>query len=233
MARSRSQVEASSPHQVAVLSLWGTIGKSKLIQQLTSSGHLDVSETEGQWEAYQTKLISKPFKGVSQALVIAGADKRGSIYGLYDISDQIGVSPWYWWADVAPKHQSSISVRNMAKTQASPSVKYRGFFLNDEQPALNNWVQENYPPGKYGPGFNHKMYSTMFELLLRLKANYMWPASWNSMFCVDDGKMNQETADMYGIVMGTSHTEPMMVSFLLSIEEPPCQSVCTLRWNGD
>lgn len=188
----------------------GTIGKSRLINQLVADGHLNVSQTEGQWEAYQSRVVEKPFNGVSQALVIAGSDKRGTIYGIYDISEQIGVSPWYWWADVPPAHQSSISVRQFTKIQPSPSVKYRGFFLNDEQPALNNWVQANYPDGKYGPGFNHKMYSTMFELLLRLKANYLWPASWNSMFCVDDGAKNQQTADSYGIVMGTSHTEPMM-----------------------
>ncbi len=187
----------------------GTIGKSRLIDALVQEGKINVTDTEGQWEAFHTQMVANISDDISAGLVIAGADKRGAIYGIYDISSQIGVSPWYWWADVPAKKQSSIFALNMTKVQASPSVKYRGFFINDEQPALNNWVQSNYPNGKYGPGFNHVMYSTMFELLLRLRANYLWPASWNSMFNVDDPK-NQPLADQYGIVMGSSHTEPMM-----------------------
>lgn len=105
--------------------------------------------------------------------------------------------------------QSTIYAMNSTKIQGSPTVKYRDLLLDDERPALNNWVQSNYLNGKYGPGFNHDLNGTLFELLLRLRANYLWPASWNSMFYVDD-TLNRPTADMYGVVMGTSHTEPMM-----------------------
>ncbi|MCJ1442072.1 MAG: hypothetical protein MMC23_002564 [Stictis urceolatum] len=186
----------------------GTIGNSSIIDSLVSAGKLDVSKVKGQWEAYISQIVSNPMPGVSSALVIAGADKRGSIYGLYDISEQIGVSPWYWWADVPAKKKSKIYATNTTKIQKSPSVKYRGFFINDEQPALTNWVQDNYPNGKYGPGFNADFYAHVFELLLRLKANYIWPAEWNSMLAVDDPR-SLPLADMMGVVMGTSHTEPL------------------------
>ncbi|KAJ9610781.1 hypothetical protein H2200_005558 [Cladophialophora chaetospira] len=195
--------QSSSPVIIA-----GTVGKSSLIQSLIQSGKINVDQIRGQWESYQIQLVSNPLDGISSALVIAGADKRGSIYGIYDISEQLGVSPWYWWADVPATPQQSVYVQNITKLQPSPSVKYRGFFLNDEQPALTNWLNTRYPAGKYGPGFNHYFYSTVFELLLRLRANYMWPAQWASMFYVDD-PLNPATADEYGIVMGTSHTEPM------------------------
>jgi hypothetical protein len=187
----------------------GTIGNSSLIANLEKSGKIDVAQTEGQWEAFQSQLVSNPMPGIKRALIIAGADKRGSIYGIYDISEQIGVSPWYYYADVPPKHHGSIYALDIKKIQPSPSVKYRGIFLNDEQPALTNWVNDNFPPGKYGPGYNAQMYAPIFELLLRLRANYIWPAEWDSMFAVDDPKSPPE-ADMYGIVVGTSHTEPMM-----------------------
>lgn len=111
-------------------------------------------------------------------------------------------------ADVASQSHSNIYALHTTKTQGPPSVKYRGFFLNDEAPALTGFINANYPPSPYGPGYNHEFYSTVFELLLRLRANYMWPAQWNSMFAVDDPK-NQDTAKKYGIVMGTSHTEPL------------------------
>jgi hypothetical protein len=186
----------------------GTIGKSKIIDRLVSSDKIDVSDTEGQWEAFQSQLVSNPMQGVNRALVIAGADKRGSIYGIYDISEQIGVSPWYYYADVPAKQHSNIYAMEIKKKQPSPSVKYRGFFLNDEQPALTNWVNANFQPGKYGPGYNHHFFAPVFELLLRLRANYIWPLTWDSMFYVDDLK-NKVVADMYGIVAGTSHTEPM------------------------
>ena len=187
----------------------GTIGNSTLIDGLAKVGKIDNSKIRGQWEAFSSQVVKDPMPGIPSALVIAGSDKRGTIYGLYDISEQIGVSPWYWFADVPPKKKSVIYAMNVTKVQPSPSIKYRGIFLNDEQPALNNWITENYPNGKYGPGFNADFYSKVFELLLRLRANYIWPAEWNSMFSVDDPR-NDPNADMYGIAIGTSHTEPMM-----------------------
>lgn len=202
---------ASSTSKSKTAIIVGTIGKSSLIDGLIKSRKIDVSKINGKWESFQTQVVKNPLPGITSALVIAGSDKRGSIFGIYDISEQIGVSPWYFWADVPPISHSSVYALDTIRVQGPPSVKYRGIFLNDEQPALTDWINENYPPGKYGPGYNHDFYSLVFELLLRLKANFLWPTMWDSMFGVDDAK-NQETADMYGIVMSTSHTEPLQRS---------------------
>jgi hypothetical protein len=140
---------------------------------------------------------------VASALAIAGSDKRGAIFGLYDISEQIGISPWYWWADVPPKAKTHIFASEVTKTDGPPSIKYRGIFLNDGQPALTNWIRQFYPNSPYGPGFNSNLYSRVFELLLRLKANYLWPAMWDSMFYVDD-TASGPLADTYGIVGDSS-----------------------------
>ncbi|KAL3422220.1 hypothetical protein PVAG01_06376 [Phlyctema vagabunda] len=187
----------------------GTIGRSSVISSIIASGKLDVSAITGEWESFISQVVESPLPGIDRALVIAGSDLRGSIFGLYDVSEQIGVSPWYWFADVPPKKHQSIWAVGGQKVQTSPSVKYRGIFINDEQPGLTNWINSNYAPGKYGAGYNHYFYPRVFELLLRLRANYLWPAMWGSMFNVDDYE-NQPIADAYGIVMGTSHTEPMM-----------------------
>ena len=192
--------DAAAPKGPTIIA--GTIGKSKLIDDLIAVGKIDVAEIKGKWESYTTTLVDAPIDGVDRALVIAGSDRRGTVYALYDISEQIGVSPWYWWADVPAKHKTEIYAKKVTKVQGPPSVKYRGIFLNDEQPALTNWVKEKY--GNYNSNFHGKV----FELLLRLKANYFWPAMWDGMFYVDDNK-NGPLADQYGIVMGTSHTEPL------------------------
>ena len=128
----------------------GTIGNSSFIDYLISAQKINVSQIRGQWESFSSQVVQNPVPGLDSALVIAGSDKRGTIYGLYDISEQIGVSPWYWFADVASKNRSAIYAMNMTKIQGPPSVKYRGLFINDEQPALTNWVNENYRMGKYG-----------------------------------------------------------------------------------
>jgi hypothetical protein len=185
----------------------GTLGKSKLIDSLVSAGIIDITQIQGQWESFTTQIVLNPMPGLPSALVIAGSDKRGTIYGIYDISEQIGVSPWYWFADVPSAQQTNIFALDVKKVQGPPSVKYRGIFLNDEQPALTNWVKEKYGGVGYVSGF----YARVFELLLRLRANYLWPTMWDSMFALDDAK-NQPLADTYGIVMGTSHTEPLMRS---------------------
>ncbi len=181
----------------------GTIGKSPLIDDLVRRHKLDVSGIAGQWESAVTTIVEHPLPGVRRALVIAGSDKRGTIFAIYDLSEQIGVSPWYWWADVRIPHEDALFVEPGRHIQPVPAVKYRGIFLNDEAPALTGWVNE-----KYG-GYNSKFYVHVFELLLRLKANYLWPAMWNSAFAADD-PLNAKLADEYGIVMGTSHEEPMM-----------------------
>jgi len=183
--------------------LIGTIGRSPLIDELVRTHKLDVSGIAGQWESAVTTVVEHPMKGVRRALVIAGADKRGTIYGIYDLSEQIGVSPWYWWADVRVPHADALYVEPGRYVQPVPAVKYRGIFFNDEAPALSGWTKE-----KFG-GMNHEFYTKVFELLLRLKANFLWPAMWNNAFATDDPE-NPKLADEYGIVMGTSHEEPMM-----------------------
>ncbi|WP_188558422.1 glycosyl hydrolase 115 family protein [Hymenobacter glacieicola] len=182
--------------------LIGTLGKSPLIDGLVQAGKLNVAGVAGKWETFVVEVVEKPLPGVEQALVIAGSDKRGTIFGIYDLSQQIGVSPWYWWADVPTKPQSALYVAAGKHTQGTPQVKYRGIFINDEAPALQNWSRE-----KFG-GVNSKMYAHMFELILRLKGNYLWPAMWGNMFNVDDPQ-SPVLADEYGIVMGTSHHEPL------------------------
>ncbi|QCR25177.1 glycosyl hydrolase 115 family protein [Pontibacter sp. SGAir0037] len=185
------------------LVLIGTLGKSPVIDKLVKDKKIDVSDVKGRWETYLVQVVKKPLPGVDQALVIVGSDKRGTIFGIYDVSSQIGVSPWYWWADVPVKQQQNLYVMPGRHTQGEPAVKYRGIFINDEAPALAGWATE-----KFG-GFNHKMYVHVFELILRMKGNYLWPAMWGRAF-YDDDPMNPKLADEYGVVIGTSHHEPLM-----------------------
>jgi hypothetical protein len=180
----------------------GTIEQSSLIQQLIKTKKINTDSLQGKWEAYQIKIIQHPFKGIDNALVIAGSDKRGTAYGVFEISKQMGVSPWYWWADVPVKKKKEIYASKNIFVYARPLVKYRGIFLNDEAPALSGWVHE-----KFG-NLNHRFYEKVFELLLRLKGNYLWPAMWGNAFNNDD-TLNPVMANKYGIVMGTSHQEPM------------------------
>ena len=140
---------------------------------------------------------------VDEHLIVAGSDKLGTIYGIYDISEKIGVSPWYWWADVPVRKSTSLYVEAGTYIQPSPKVKYRGIFINDEWPSFGGWAS-----AQFG-GLNSSMYGHLFELLLRLKANYFWPAMWATAFNEDDPQ-NPVVADKYGIIMGTSHHEPMM-----------------------
>ncbi|KAG9257165.1 uncharacterized protein F5Z01DRAFT_734377 [Emericellopsis atlantica] len=186
----------------------GSIGHSSLIDSLVSKNKIDVDKVEGLWEAYTSVVVEAPFSGVPWALVIAGSDQRGVSYGLYDISEQMGVSPWYWWADVPVKTKSEIWVRKGPKVQGSPSVKYRGFFINDEAPSLTGWADGKFTKSEYGSSFTGEFYKLVFELCLRLKGNYIWPAMWSSMFYVDDAN-NGDIADDFGVFMGTSHHEPM------------------------
>jgi len=181
----------------------GTIGKSPIIDGLIRNRKIDVSQIAGKWESFLIEVVPEPLPGVASGLIIAGSDKRGTIYGIYDLSGQIGVSPWYWWADVPVKQKEALFVRPGRYTQGEPAVKYRGIFLNDEEPALGRWAVE-----KYG-GFNSQFYEKLFELILRMKGNYLWPAMWWASFNSDD-PLNPKLADEYGIVMGTTHHEPMM-----------------------
>lgn len=180
----------------------GTIGRSKLIDQLISDNKINVAGIAGRWESTLIEVVKNPVPGVDSALVIAGSDKRGTIYGIYELSYQTGVSPWYYWADVPIKKSNSLFALGGRHIIASPAVKYRGIFLNDEAPALSGWARKQFG------GFNHQFYDHVFELILRLKGNYLWPAMWGSAFN-DDDQMNPVLADEAGIVIGTSHHEPL------------------------
>lgn len=170
----------------------GTIGKSKLAKKYK----LQSKELQGKWEQY---LIFTD-KG---KLVILGSDKRGTIYGIYELSRQIGVSPWYWMADAPIQKHGQLFAKSGIYTDGEPKVKYRGIFINDEWPSFGTWCNNQFG------GINSKAYARIFELMLRLKANYFWPAMWDSRFNEDD-PLSPQLADDMGIVMGTSHHEPMM-----------------------
>lgn len=201
---------ASSPAIVL-----GSIGASKLLDGLAKSGPLStsLSTIRGKWETYVYQVVDNPWPGQEKALVIAGSDLRGAVFGAYGISEQIGVSPWYWWADAPPTQRAHIAVRQSSGSSNAtvfgpPSVKFRGIFFNDEAPALTGWGAANFKKSQYGSAFITDFYKHAFELILRLRGNYLWPAMWSSMFYLDDTQ-NGPTADMYGVFMGTSHHEPM------------------------
>ncbi|MEV6263463.1 glycosyl hydrolase 115 family protein [Streptomyces sp. NPDC051784] len=192
--------------------LIGTIGRSPLIDGLIASGRLRASGVAGKWETSLQTVVERPFPGVDRAFVIAGSDQRGTIFGAYDVSRGIGVSPWYWWDDVLPVRRDALYVLPGLHSQGTPAVKYRGFFINDENPALGTWAPAFFGPGKapgFEGGFNAAFYAKIFEVMLRLKANYLWPAVWGRAFAEDDPE-NHATAKAYGVVMGTSHEAPMM-----------------------
>ncbi len=187
---------ASAPAPKAVIV--GTLGKSRLVDALVKRGKIKVNDIKGQWESY---LIQSD----GDNLYVVGSDKRGTIFGIYDISEKIGVSPWYWWADAPVKQSPNLYIKHGRYMQPSPKVKYRGIFINDEWPSFGGWCTNNFG------GINSKAYRHLFELLLRLKANYFWPAMWGTNFNEDDPE-SPRLADEMGIVMGTSHHEPMMRS---------------------
>ncbi|WP_291590431.1 glycosyl hydrolase 115 family protein [Bacteroides sp.] len=177
---------------------------SPVIEQLIKSKKLNRNELNGKTEKYILQVVANPCEGIDEALVIAGSDKRGTIYGIYELSQQMGVSPWYWWADVPIAKQKNVYIKPGSYTDNEPAVRYRGIFLNDEAPCLTSWVKHTYST-KYG---DHRFYARVFELILRLRGNFMWPAMWSWSFYADDPE-NSKTANKMGIIMGTSHHEPM------------------------
>jgi hypothetical protein len=175
--------------------LVGVIGAGGEIDDLIAAKKLDVTPINGQLEASITTAVD-------DVLVIAGSDKRGAIYGMLDLSREIGVSPWYWWADVPVRKSADVNISDMPRIRLAPKVRYRGIFLNDEAPALADWAQE-----KFG-GCNSKFYAHVYELILRHRGNFLWPAMWGrSLF--DDDPESQRLADELGVVLSTSHHEPM------------------------
>lgn len=199
----RADITSTLPDKAETLILLGTAGKSGVLQSLEAKKITSNHTIVNKWEAYRIQTVSAPLKGISNAIVIAGADRRGVAYGVFEFSKQLGVSPWYWWADVPVEKKKAVFVKKNLSITDAPKVKYRGIFINDEAPALSNWTKE-----KNG-GFNHKLYEKVFELILRLKGNYIWPAMWGNAF-YDDDPVNIEMANKYGIVIGTSHHEPLM-----------------------
>lgn len=177
---------------------------SRLIRGLAANGKFDISALEGKIEKYIIGFVKNPMEGIDEALVIAGSDMRGTIYGIYELSEQIGVSPWYDWMDVPVVHCDNLSISRGTYTAGEPAVRYRGLFLNDEAPCLTSWVKNTYGTD-YG---DHRFYARVFELILRLRGNFMWPAMWGWAFYADD-PLNSRTADEMGVIMGTSHHEPM------------------------
>jgi hypothetical protein len=189
--------------------LIGSLGRSPLVDALVAARQLDVTGIAGKWETSLTQAVRT---GGRRVLVITGSDPRGTIYGAYDLSRTIGVSPWYWWDDVPVEHRDELHVRAGRHSLGTPFVKYRGIFVNDENPALGTWAPRYFGPGKapgHPGGFNHLFWEKVFETVLRLKGNYVWPAVWGRAFAEDD-PLNHATAKRYGIVMGTSHEAPMM-----------------------
>lgn len=177
---------------------------SKHIKALAKDKKIDLSSLNGAIEKYLITFVENPADGVDEAIVVVGSDRRGAIYGVYELSEQIGVSPWSWWADVPIEHQDNITLKRGEYTNGEPVVRYRGIFLNDEAPCLTSWVKNTYGTNYGGKDF----YAKVFELVLRLRGNYMWPAMWQWAFYADDPE-NSDLADEMGVIMGTSHHEPM------------------------
>ena len=210
LQRDAEQVTGQMPHlsvepSANEMLIVGTVQNNRWIQQLIKEGKINGDELKSKREKYLITTVDAPFNGVDKAVVIAGSDKRGAIYGIYELSQQMGVSPWYYWTDTPINKQPVIGILDGVYTDGEPAVKYRGIFLNDEWPALGKWASSTFG------GFNSAFYEKVFELILRLKGNFLWPAMWASAF-YDDDPMNGVLANEMGIVMGTSHHEPMALA---------------------
>lgn len=186
----------------------GTLGRNAAIDRLVAARRIDVGKLKGAWESFLIVTVDRPAPGVAQALVIVGSDRRGTAYGAYEVSRAIGVSPWHWWADVTPLHRDALYVAKGVQRFGPPSVKYRGIFLNDEDWGLVPWAAGTHARDEkpLGP----KTYDKVFELLLRLKANLLWPAMHKVTRPFNADPANGALAGRYAIVMGSSHAEPML-----------------------
>jgi len=208
----------------------GTIGKNKLIDQLISEGKIDTAGIAGQWETYALLVIEKPFANIDSALVIFGSDRRGTAYGIFELSKQIGVSAWYWWADVPIPKKNNLVIKKGFYSDGPPSVKYRGIFINDEDWGLHTWSKNTYAPADEGIG--PKTYKKVFELLLRLKANHIWPGMHSCTKAFNAYEENKKVADDYAIVMGSSHCEQMLRNNVYEWERwDPCDGSARGKWD--
>lgn len=185
----------------------GTLGKNDYIQKLLNTKQLSVDRVKGKWEAFQIQIITN---GDTKQLIVLGSDSRGTAYGVLELSRLLGVSPWKWWADAIPDKKSVLDIPDDYFVQQQPSVQYRGIFLNDEDWGLMPWSSQNFEQTSVKGQIGSKTYAKIFELLLRLRANTLWPAMHESTIPFYFVEGNKEMADKYGIVIGTSHCEPLM-----------------------
>lgn len=199
----QQDIEAVMGYKPAIVDQPGSYQNLIIIGDKFIAKNLPPNLIKNHWEAFQTNVMANPWISGGHILLIRGSDRRGVAYGVAEISKALGISPWYWWADVPVEKKKELFIINRFVNTDAPKVKYRGIFINDEAPALSGWAKE-----KFG-GFNHLFYEKVFELMLRLKANYLWPAMWGNAF-YDDDSLNIKSADAYGIVIGTSHHEPLM-----------------------
>lgn len=186
----------------------GTLGQSKLIDSLASMGKIQIENVEGKWETFCLSVVDNPFEGIKSALVIFGSDPRGTAFGVFELSKMMGISPWVWWADVIPETSSTLYISAGESVYGPPSVQFRGMFLNDEDWGLQPWAANKMDTNirDIGP----KTYARIFELMLRLKANYIWPAMHDCTKAFWYYSGNPEMARRYNIVLGSSHAEPML-----------------------
>jgi Glycosyl hydrolase family 115/Gylcosyl hydrolase family 115 C-terminal domain len=203
LTEKKAEIVFAMPSSANSIIIIGSIDSSGIIKKLSEEKKINTADMQGKWESFRLQTVSNLSRGINNALVITGSDKRGTAYGVFELSRKMGVSPWYWWADVPVKKKKEIYLKSGIYNYSSPSVKYRGIFINDEAPAFSGWTKE-----KFG-GVNHFVYEKVFELMLRMKANYLWPAMWGNAFN-DDDTLNPVLANKYGIVMGTTHHEPML-----------------------
>jgi len=186
-----------------------TIGKNKWVDKLIAKKCIDVSKIKNGWERYVIQVVDKPQKGIDQALIVVGSDKRGAAYGMLSISEQMGVSPYYWWADVPVRHKSAVYLAGKAVSK-QPSIKYRGLFINDEDWGLKPWASNNFEKelGDIGP----KTYAKVCELTLRLKGNMLGPAMHSCTGAFYSHPESKLVADSFGIIITTSHCEPLLIN---------------------
>jgi hypothetical protein len=186
----------------------GTIGHAALIDSLAKTRKIHTASIKDKWETFSIQVVQQPFKNVQQALVITGSDRRGTAFGIFELSKLLGVSPLKWWADVIPEPHAALYIQAGQAIEGPPAVKYRGLFINDEDWGLQPWAAKNMDPDikDIGP----HTYAKVFELMLRLKANYIWPAMHPCTKAFWYYKDNPQVADDYAIVVGSSHCEPML-----------------------
>lgn len=207
--------------------VFATIGKSPLLERLAEADRRDLEQIRGKREVFAIRVKEHPWPELEQAVMICGSDKRGTIYGMFTFSEYIGVPPLAYWGDAVPERKERVLIdADLQQTSIEPGVRFRGFFINDEWPCFGNWASSHFG------GINVQAYEHVFELLLRLKGNYLWPAMWSSCFSKDGpGLASARLADLYGVVMGTSHHEPCMRAGEEFRQENGSDTPYQTRWN--